>query len=68
MIHGLDDTLITPSGGQRTAELIPGAGLLMVADMGHDLPPALWPFVVPAILGFTGMVEANAAVPAAVGA
>ena len=68
VIHGLDDTLITPSGGQRTAELIPGAGLLMVADMGHDLPPALWPFVVPAILGFTGMVEANVAAPAAVGA
>jgi pimeloyl-ACP methyl ester carboxylesterase len=68
VIHGLDDTLITPGGGRRTAELIPGAGLILVADMGHDLPPALWPFVVPAILGFTSMVEATAATPAAVGA
>ena len=42
VIHGLDDTLITPSGGERTAELIPGASLLLVADMGHD-PVPLWP-------------------------
>ena len=25
VIHGLDDTLIDPSGGRRTAELVPGA-------------------------------------------
>lgn len=42
VIHGRDDTLITPSGGERTAELIPGARLLMVDDMGHDLPAPLW--------------------------
>ena len=52
----LDDTLITPSGGERTAELIPGASLLMVADMGHDLPEPLWPLIVDAILGFTATV------------
>lgn len=43
VIHGRDDTLITPSGGDRTAELIPGATLLMVNDMGHDMPVPLWP-------------------------
>ena len=43
VVHGLDDTLITPSGGQRTAEVIPGARLVMVEDMGHDLPRPLWP-------------------------
>ena len=53
MIHGRDDTLITPSGGTATAEAIPGAHLLLVADMGHDLPPALWPLVTAAILGHT---------------
>ena len=42
VIHGLDDTLIDPSGGRRTAELIPGAGLLLVAGMGHDRPRELW--------------------------
>ena len=46
VIHGRDDTLITPSGGERTAELVPGARLLMVDDMGHDLPMPLWSFYV----------------------
>ena len=43
VIHGRDDTLITPDGGERTAELIPGARYLFVSDMGHDLPAPLWP-------------------------
>ncbi|NNE11699.1 MAG: hypothetical protein HKN41_05570 [Ilumatobacter sp.] len=51
VIHGLDDTLITPSGGRRTAELVPGANLLEIADMGHDLPEPLWPLLVDAIVG-----------------
>ncbi len=42
VIHGKDDTLITPSGGERTAELIPNAKLVLVDDMGHDLPQPLW--------------------------
>ena len=42
VIHGLDDTLIDPSGGRRTAELVPRATLLLVPDMGHDRPPELW--------------------------
>ncbi len=49
VIHGRDDLLITPSGGFRTAELIPGAHLLFVADMGHDMPEPLWPLFVDAI-------------------
>lgn len=50
VIHGRDDTLITPSGGARTAELIDGAHLLLLADMGHDLPEPLWPVMVDAIV------------------
>jgi pimeloyl-ACP methyl ester carboxylesterase len=49
VIHGRDDTLITPSGGFRTAERIDGANLLLVADMGHDLPEPLWPLLVDTI-------------------
>lgn len=49
VIHGRDDTLLTPSGGERTAELIPGSVLMMVADMGHDLPRPLWSLFVDAI-------------------
>lgn len=50
VIHGTDDTLITPSGGERTAEITPGAELLMLDDMGHDLPVPLWPVIVDAVI------------------
>jgi pimeloyl-ACP methyl ester carboxylesterase len=53
VIHGRDDTLISPSGGLRTAELIPGANLLLVADMGHDMPEPLWPLLIDAIASHT---------------
>ena len=53
VIHGLDDTLIDPSGGRRTAELVPGARLLLVEHMGHDRPPTLWPHLVDAITEHT---------------
>jgi pimeloyl-ACP methyl ester carboxylesterase len=53
VIHGRDDTLITPSGGFRTAELIDGANLLLLADMGHDMPQQLWPVLVDAIASHT---------------
>jgi pimeloyl-ACP methyl ester carboxylesterase len=49
VIHGTDDTLLTPSGGDRTAELIPGSVYLKVKDMGHDMPQPLWPLYVDAI-------------------
>lgn len=53
VIHGRQDTLITPKGGERTAEIIPGANLLMLHDMGHDLPRPLWPIVIDAIVSHT---------------
>jgi pimeloyl-ACP methyl ester carboxylesterase len=53
VIHGRADTLITPSGGERTAELVPAANLLMLNDMGHDLPEPLWPPIVDAIISHT---------------
>ena len=53
VIHGRDDTLITPSGGTLTAEAIPTANLLLLADMGHDLPRPLWPLIVDAIISHT---------------
>jgi pimeloyl-ACP methyl ester carboxylesterase len=49
VIHGDQDPLIEPDGGRRTAEVIPGAELLVVEGMGHDVPPGLWPVLVDAI-------------------
>ena len=54
VIHGLDDTLIDPSGGRRTAELVPGAELLLLPDMGHDRPRELWPTLLDALVTHTG--------------
>ena len=51
VIHGRDDTLITPEGGERTAELVPGSRYLLLADMGHDHPVPLWPVLAEAIGG-----------------
>ncbi len=42
VVHGLADRLVHPSGGRATAAAIPGAELLLVEGMGHDLPPALF--------------------------
>ncbi|MGH2865136.1 MAG: alpha/beta fold hydrolase [Solirubrobacteraceae bacterium] len=53
VMHGLDDTLIEPSGGRRTAELVPGARLMLIEDMGHDRPRPLWPKICGAILQHT---------------
>ena len=50
VIHGRDDTLITPSGGERTAALVPGARLLMLEHMGHDRPEPLWPVLCDAVV------------------
>jgi pimeloyl-ACP methyl ester carboxylesterase len=42
VIHGSRDTLISPSGGRRTAEVVPGARYVEIEGMGHDYPPAVW--------------------------
>jgi pimeloyl-ACP methyl ester carboxylesterase len=51
VIHGRDDTLITPDGGERTAELVPGSRYLLLSDMGHDHPAPLWPVFAEAVGG-----------------
>ncbi|OGP56367.1 MAG: alpha/beta hydrolase [Deltaproteobacteria bacterium RBG_13_61_14] len=57
VIHGADDPLIPVAAGRDTAEAIPGAELLILEGMGHDLPPALWPRLVDAIAGHTQKAE-----------
>ncbi|MEM1332133.1 MAG: alpha/beta hydrolase [Actinomycetota bacterium] len=42
VVHGLLDTLVKPSGGIATAAAVPGSRLLMLPDMGHDLPEPRW--------------------------
>jgi pimeloyl-ACP methyl ester carboxylesterase len=42
VIHGLEDRMVHVSGGRATAQAIPGAQLLLIPGMGHNLPPALF--------------------------
>jgi pimeloyl-ACP methyl ester carboxylesterase len=43
VIHGDKDVLAPPKGSKLVAEAIPGARLVIIPGMGHDLPKALWP-------------------------
>lgn len=54
VIHGDADTLVPVEAGRDTAAAVPGARLLELAGMGHDLPRALWPAVVDAIVEHAG--------------
>jgi pimeloyl-ACP methyl ester carboxylesterase len=50
VIHGTADKLVAASGGRATARAIPGARLLMIEGMGHDLPRGAWPRLIDAIV------------------
>ncbi|MGA2519676.1 MAG: alpha/beta hydrolase, partial [Acidimicrobiales bacterium] len=61
VVHGAADTLVAPSGGEATARAIPGAELLVVPDLGHEIPPASWPLVVGAIVANARRADARRA-------
>ncbi len=46
VIHGRVDPLITLSGGEATAAAVPGSKLVVLDEMGHDLPELYWPVFV----------------------
>ena len=46
VLHGSVDKLVAPSGGERTAELVPGAEFHLLEGMGHDLPVYFWSRVI----------------------
>ena len=62
VIHGTKDPLVRPSGGRATARAVPGARLVKIEGMGHDLPRQAWPRIIDAI----AENAARAATPAAV--
>lgn len=53
VLHGDADKLVAPSGGRATAKAIPGAKLVEVGGMGHDLPRGAWPQLADAIVDNT---------------
>jgi pimeloyl-ACP methyl ester carboxylesterase len=50
VVHGLSDRLVHVSGGRATTGAIPGAELMLIPGMGHDLPRELWPVFVDGIV------------------
>ena len=48
VIHGVDDPLVPIAGGRDTAATIPGARIVEIAGMGHNLPEPLIPQVLDA--------------------
>jgi pimeloyl-ACP methyl ester carboxylesterase len=61
VIHGAQDPLVPLSGGQDTADNIPGAELIVVEGMGHDFPPALFDTIVDGIMRAVSRAKAEAA-------
>lgn len=49
VVHGDRDRIILPSGGRATAAAIPGAELLEITGMGHDLARWTWPQIIDGI-------------------
>ena len=49
VIHGRNDPLVPVEGGVDTADAVPGARLLVIEGMGHDLPRGAWPQILNAI-------------------
>ncbi|MFT3764080.1 MAG: alpha/beta fold hydrolase [Minicystis sp.] len=60
VLHGLADTLIDPSGGRATAAAIPGAELVLIEGMGHDLPRGAWDRIADSIAAVVQRGEARA--------
>jgi len=49
VFHGRGDPLVPFRAGRATAEAIPGARLVAIPGMGHDLPREVWPRLADAI-------------------
>lgn len=59
VIHGESDPLVPLAGGRDTADNIPGARLLTIPGMGHDLPLGLVDTLADAIAGHAGAVAGD---------
>ena len=59
VIHGTADPLVPVEHGRDTADAIPGAQLLLIEGMGHDLPHTKgpWPQIVEAVSAHTQKVK-----------
>jgi pimeloyl-ACP methyl ester carboxylesterase len=59
VVHGKDDPLVPVEGGIDTADAIPGAKLLLIDGMGHDLPREIWSRLIEGISEVAGRAPAR---------
>ena len=59
VIHGIDDPLVPVEGGRDTAAHVPGARLMEIPGMGHDVPPGLAVTLADAIASHTHAAESD---------
>ena len=50
VIHGKDDILVPIENGRLVAAAVPGARMLELEGMGHDIPKRVWPQIIDAIV------------------
>jgi pimeloyl-ACP methyl ester carboxylesterase len=58
VVHGTKDRMVRPSGARATAAAIPGAQLVWIDGMGHDLPAGAWDRMIEAIVANTRRADA----------
>jgi pimeloyl-ACP methyl ester carboxylesterase len=58
VLHGEEDPVFRPAAARATAAAVPGARLVLLAGMGHDLPRALWPTVVDEVAALADLAPA----------
>jgi pimeloyl-ACP methyl ester carboxylesterase len=61
VIHGDIDPLVPVTGAHDTHQNVPGAELMIIEGMGHDMPKGAWHQIVEGITSLTH--QANATVP-----
>ena len=54
VVHGTADPLFPLAHGEALAREIPGATLVVIDGLGHELPPWAWDEVLPALIAVTG--------------
>lgn len=59
VIHGNEDPLIPLAAGEHVASLVPGAKLVVIDGMGHEITPDLGPIVVGHIVQFVGAITSK---------
>ena len=51
VLHGADDPLVPPAHGEHTAQLIPGAELVIYQEMAHNIPDPVLPQLLERMIG-----------------